>query len=651
MSINVNAQNTALTLQSPDKNLTITFQVLTEKDSQLPEGKLVYSATFKGESVIEQSALSLHFSDNELPLGQKVRITGSRTSSKEENYNLITGKTSRVHDYFNSLEFTTEESGYSGRKLTIEARAYNDALAFRYHLPIQPGSGGFQLKKEGTEFRLSKDAVTYSLLLPHFRSMYESEYIKLPISAFSNQGGVKSSFLIGLPMLLEVPGIAWMAIAEADLKNNASMYLTNPSGSWTGHWLESVISPQVENPDIIIKGSYPHKSAWRVLMIASEPGRLIESTVITSLNPESVIKDVSWIKPGKAAWDWWSGSIGRDGKRSFSTETMKYYIDFAAESGFEYMLVDAGWSAANDITKMNGRVDIPELVRYGASKNVKIWIWVHYLQLDKMMEEALAQYESWGVVGIKTDFIERDDQKGIEFYYRLAECAAKHHIMVDYHGSTVPSGIQRTYPNVLGYEAVLGMEQSKAGARDNPDHHVMLPFTRMLVGLMDYTPGGFNNATKEEFVPIMNEPMVMGTRAHHLAMYVIYDAPFQMVADRPSAYIGDPSFELIKSVPGSWDEIKVLNGVPGEYITLARRKGNDWFLGSMTNWHSRELSIPLSFLGEGKFEAKIFADAPDADLFPKKTTISTITVNSKSLLKLRLAPGGGCAVHFVPKKR
>ena len=625
--INVNAQDAPLTLSSPDNNLAITFQVLADKNSQQPDGKLVYYATFKGKSLIENSFLSLHLADNETPLGQKVHFAGAKTSSKDEYYNLITGKTSKVRNQFNSLEMILEESGNEGRKLIIEARAYNDALAFRYILPEQSKARSFQLKKESTEFRLSKDAVSYALLLPHFRSMYESEFIKLPLSGFSNQGGVKSSFLIGLPLLLDVPGIAWMAIAEADLRNNATMYLTNPSGSWTGHWLESVLAPQVENPELILTGTFPHKSPWRVLMVASDPGSLIESNVITSLNPESSVLDKSWIKPGKAAWDWWGGSVGRDGQRSFSTETMKYYIDFAAESGLEYMLVDAGWSASNDITKMNGRVDIPELVKYGSAKNVKIWIWVHYRLLDRSMEEALSQYESWGVVGIKTDFIERDDQKGIEFYYRLAESAAKHHIMVDYHGSTVPSGLQRTFPNVLGYEAVLGMEQSKAGARDNPDHHVMLPFTRMLVGLMDYTPGGFNNVTKEGFVPEMNNPMVMGTRAHHLAMYVVYDAPIQMVADRPSAYIGDASFEFIKKVPASWDEVKVLNGLPGEFITLIRRKGDVWYLGSMTNWIPREFDIPLDLAGNSNYRAIIYADAPDSDLYPKKTIISTETVS------------------------
>ncbi|MCP5112892.1 MAG: glycoside hydrolase family 97 protein, partial [bacterium] len=220
--------------------------------------------------------------------------------------------------------------------------------------------------------------------------------------------------------------------------------------------------------------------------------------------------------------------------------------------------------------------------------------------------------------------------------------------MIDYHGSTKPTGIERTWPNVVGYESVLGMEQSKAGARDNPDVHVMLPFTRMLVGQMDYTPGGFNNVTRAEFEPRMQNPMVMGTRAHHLAMYVVYEAAFQMVSDHPGAYRSQPSFQFIKDVPATWDETRVLDGQPGEFITMVRRSGDDWFLGSMTNWTPRSLEIPLSFLPAGAFTAETYADAADAGRFPKKVTIQRKTVDRSTILEADLASGGGFAVRLVP---
>jgi alpha-glucosidase len=503
----------AETLSSPDGRLVLVIETQPPASAaDSASGQLVYRVAFRGKSLVEQSALRLEL-EGQRPLGTDVRIVNTTPSSADETSHLITGKASEVRNHYNALRLDLEEPTGLRRKLTIEARAYDDGVAFRYVVPDQNTVRDFRLTKEATEFRIAKDATTYSLILPNFRSMYESEFVKLPISAFSNQGGVASKVLIGLPTLMEVPGVAWMAITEADLRGNSSMYLTNPSASWLGHWFESVLAPAEEDPDVIVKGTLPHHSAWRVLLVGDEPGRLVESNVITSLSPENEISDTSWIHAGRASWDWWNGTLGADGKPAYTTETMKYYVDFAAQSGFEYMLVDAGWSD-RDITKMNGKVDIPELVRYASTKNVKVWIWLYYGSVDAQLEEAFPLYEKWGVAGMKIDFVERDDQRGIDFYYRVAKLAAAHHLMVDFHGATKPSGLERTFPNVLGYEGVLGMEQSKAGSRDNPDHHTTLPFTRMLAGPMDYTPGSFHNVTREEFAPRMESPVTMGTRAH-----------------------------------------------------------------------------------------------------------------------------------------
>jgi alpha-glucosidase len=636
------AQSTA-TLKSPDGNLVVTFR------TPAGMGPLSYAVTFRGKPLIDDSALRLEL-EGQRPLGAEVRIARQTPSTVDETYHLVTGKASVVRDHYNALRIDLEESGENRRNLSIEARAYDDAVAFRYVVPEQRPIREFRLKKESTEFRISKDAVTYALVLPNYRTMYESEYIKLNASAFANKNGLSNRVLIGLPLLMHVPGVAWMAITEADLRDYSSMYLVNPSPDWGGHWFESQLAPG-DDPEVVVSGSLPHHSAWRVLMVGEEPGRLIESNVITSLNPESAIKDPSWIHPGLTSWDWWSGSIGADGKPAYTTETMKYYVDFAANSGFPYMLIDAGWSAPWDITKMNGKVDVPEVVRYAASKNVKVWIWLAYVDVDSQMEQAFPLYEKWGVAGLKIDFVERDDQRGINFYYRAAQTAAEHHLMLDFHGATKPTGLERTYPNVLGYEAVLGMEQSKAGMRDNPDHRLTIPFTRMLAGPMDYTPGGFDNVVESEFTARHVRPMVMGTRAQQLAMYVVYQAPFQMVSDTPKAYEDQPSFAFIQHAPASWDETRVVSGEPGEYITIARRKGNEWFLGSMTNWTPRELEIPLTFLGSGRYTAEIYADADDAAQYPKNVSIQRKTVDSSMRLSAKLAPGGGYAVRFVPERR
>ena len=636
----------AATLSSPNGQLVLTIETLSRATDPAAQ-QLVYELSFRGKPLIEPSALCLDL-EGQPPLGTNVHVVSATESSEDHIYRLVTGKASDVRDHYNALRVELVEAGGMGRKLTIEARAYDDAVAFRYLVPQQNAVDDFRLTKEATEFRIAKDATTYALVLPNFRSGYESEYLKLPISAFSNQGGVASKVLIGLPLLMKVPGVAWMAITEASLRGYSSMYLTNPSGSWTGHWFESVLAPSLEDAEVIVKGTLPHHSAWRVLMVGDEPGRLIESNVITSLNPESEIADTSWIHAGKASWDWWNGSLGPDGKRSYTTKTMKYYVDFAAKSGFRYMMLDAGWSDRNDITKMNGTVDVPELVRYARQKGVKIWVWLLATQVDRQMEEAFPLYEKWGVAGLKIDFILRDDQGGIDFYFRAAKEAAEHHLMLDFHGATKPSGLERTYPNVLSYEAVLGMENSKTGTRDNPEYHTTIPFSRMLAGPMDTTPGGFNNVTREEFTPRMESPMVMGTRAHQLAMYVVYQCAIPMVSDVPYAYDNQPSFQFIKDAPATWDETRVLNGRPGAFVTIARRSGRDWFLGSLNDWDARQLNLPLDFLGPGGYTAEIYSDAEDADQHPKHVNIERKRVSRASHLTAVLAPGGGYAVRFVP---
>jgi alpha-glucosidase len=641
----VPAQSPAL-LKSPDGRLAMAFQTVSDHQPAA-EGQLVYSVTFDGKPVIEESGLSLDL-QGEPALGKTVRITGQKPSQIDDEYTLVTGKTSHVHDRCNALSIHLDDTSPAHLSLAMEARAYNDAIAFRYIVPQQSEIREFRLVKENTEFRLAKDATTYALVLPHFRTMYEANFLKLNASAFGTSNGLSRKVLIGLPLLMELPGVAWMAITEANLRGNASMYLVNPGREWNGYEFVSEIAPG-DDPEVAVTGTLPHATAWRVLMLADRPGRLIESNVITNLNPPSAIKDTSWIHAGLTAWNWWSGSLGPDGKPAFTTKNMEYYVDFAAESGFPYMLIDAGWSKPGDITQMNGRVNVPEVVQYAAAKNVKVWIWLSYRETDAQMEEAFPLYERWGVAGLKIDFVERDDQRGIDFYYRAAEEAAKHHLMLDFHGATKPTGLERTYPNVLGYEGVMGMEYNKAGMRDTPEHRATLPFTRMLAGPMDYTPGGFDNVPRDAFVARNIHPMVMGTRAQQLALYVIYQAPFQMVSDSPKAYEDQPAFAFIEHAPATWDETRVLEGAPGEYIAMARREGNDWFLGSITNWTPRELRLPLSFLGEGQYHAYIYADADDAGLYPKNMSIRQQTVTRATTLDIKMASGGGFAARFVPE--
>jgi alpha-glucosidase len=643
------AQSAPPQLSSPDQQLVMRFATNPAGAASGADGKLVYSATFHGKPILEDSALALELRDQPA-LGSDVHIVDSKPGSATDDYTLSNQKVSKVHDAYNSLVIHVEESRASHRTMSIEARAYNGGFAFRYLLPQQDGIQQLQLTKEDTEFRLATDATDWLLALPNYRSSYESEYVQLPTSALSNQGGVSSHFLIGLPLLIHEPGVAWMDIVEADLEGSTSMYVTNPSGNWAGHWFSALLSPRHDHPEIAVEGTLPWHSAWRVLEVADDPGRLVESTLQYDLSPPSRVTDTSWIHSGKSSWNWWVNDVDKNGKPSFTTDNMKYYVDFAAQSGFPYMMLDAGWSAGRDITHMNGKIDVPELVRYAATKNVKVWIWCYSESVAQQMQEAFPLFEKWGVAGVKIDFINRDDQQGIQWYYDVAKLAAEDHLMIDFHGTRTPWGLERTYPNVLSYEGVLGMENNKVGRRDSPVDRSVFPFTRLLAGPMDYTPGGFNNATEDGFVPQNSSPMVMGTRAQQLALYVIFQTPLQMVSDSPQSYAGEAAFQFIKDVPVSWDATHVLNGRPGEFVTIARSHGDDWYLGSMTNWTPRTLDMPLSFLGPGTYTAEIYADGSDAATQPKHVTIRRQEVKATQSLTLHLAPGGGCAIRFIPRK-
>jgi len=657
------SQEKDIVLSSPDGLLSITFRTIENRpntgsnfenrrqggEANMPATeRLVYEVKYKGNQVMSPSAMGLELESGRV-LGENVKITAHRFTEGVDDYKLITGRTASVYEKYNAVILDIDEDRFGARKMNIEARAYNDAVAFRYLIPKQPQLIEYRLKSEKTEYRLAKDAIAYALVLPNFRSGYESEFHKVPVSGLSNQGGVASYYLIGMPLLLDIYGVGWVAITESDLEGNAATYLRNPSGSWTGHWFESVVAPSLIDQEMAVTGPLPHKTAWRIIMVDSEPTHFMMSNTLTNLNPECRITNTSWIKTGKSSWDWWNGSLNKEGERSYTTETMKYYVDFAAESGLEFMTIDAGWSGG-DITVCRDNVNVPEVVAYAKTKGVGVFIWVGGANVWRLMDEAFPLYEKWGVAGLKIDFILRDDQPGIDFYYRVAEKAAKHKLMVDFHGCTKPWGLQRTYPNVVGYEATLGMENSLVGVRDNPVNRLVTPFTRMIGGLLDYTPGAFENVTREEFVGRNSKPMVVGTRAHHLAIYAVFESPYHMVSDWPERYKNDPSFEWIKKIPSSWDKSLALNGYPGEYLTVARKKGDDWYLGAMTDWTPREFEIPLSFLEDGNYIAEIYADAPDADKFPKKINIKTLKVTPKSKFKISMVSGGGMAVHFKKVK-
>jgi alpha-glucosidase len=663
------AQTGQVALKSPNGDLEIDIATVRGQAVQEAGGQLAYRVTFRGKTVLDWSNLGLEMEGNSV-LGAAVHIVSSQPSSQDQTWNPVAGKANPIRDHYNAVTVQTVETAAGGRRLAIEARAFDDGVAFRYDAPAQPSAQELRISNEATTFRFDKDATTWPLILRDFQTSSEDDYHELTVSALHTE------YLIALPLLVEVPGVAWVGLTEADIDDWAGLFVhTSAAGILTARLAPRVedrnaphipwpIDPKTEPSMISVVRQAPANSPWRVLMIADDPGRLVESNMVVNLNPPSAIADTSWIKPGKTSWDWWSGSLakGVSFRPGMNTDTMKYYIDFSSRNGFPYMLIDAGWAGrmagggrgANgsgaDLTKTSANIDMPALLAYAKTKNVRLWLWANWSDIDRQADEAFALFEKWGIAGVKIDFMDRADQWMANWYQQIARKGADHHLLLDYHGAFKPDGLRRTYPNVLTREGVMGAEYNKWSARETPVHNTTLPFTRMLAGPMDYTPGGFENATKDEFVARNSNPMVMGTRAHQTALFVVFESPFQMVADYPGAYDGQKELEFLKEVPTTWDETRVIDGRPARFITIARRSGRDWYVGSITNWDPRELDLPLRFLGAGSYNAEIYADGPNAATQAKDSVLEKRSVTSTTVLKLKLAPGGGAAIRLVPAR-
>ncbi len=631
-------------LRSPGGGVEVAFM--------LNAGAPAYAVIYKGRTVVTWSALGLDLKQGG-PLSKGMESEGFTRAAHDSTYALVAGKASRARDRYNELTVSLRERAGARRRLRIVFRAYDDGAAFRYVVPVQAGLERLDVIEERSEFRFPEDYRCWAMQLRTFHSNYEKEFDPTSV------GRIKPGAITGLPLTIQKEGGPTLAIAEAGLKDYAGMYLQGVEGATNA--LVSRLSPHSNGDGLAVSGRAPLASPWRVLMLGDEPGRLIESTLILSLSDPPAFRDTSWIRPGKAAWDWWSGQLAEGVPNpGMNDATMKHYIDFAAEFGLEYMLVDAGWYAAKaygddadlkaDITKTVPEIDLPALVAYGRGRGVGLILWLHWMPARDQMDRAFPFYERLGVKGVKIDFMDRDDQEMVAFYQRVLRKAAEHHLVVDLHGAYKPTGLARTYPNYLTQEGVLGAEYNKWSARVTATHNVTLPFTRMLAGPMDYTPGAFGNVTPAEFKPRDKGPTVMTTRAQQLAMYVVYESPLQMVADSPGAYRGQPGAAFLKEVPTSWDETRVLEGVIGESIVVARRRGREWFIGAMTNERPREVRAPLDFLDRGAYTLEAFADGPDAASEPTRLSVSTGRVRAGESLTLRLAPSGGYAARLRPAR-
>ncbi|QAY76642.1 glycoside hydrolase family 97 protein [Sphingosinicella sp. BN140058] len=632
-----------LRLASPNGRVEIVVGISAQRQP-------TYAVSFDGKPVIAPSGLGLDLvKGGRLSYG--LSVTGSTRQSVDRRYTLFAGKARDVQERFNELSVDLRENdpGAAGRTLRIVFRAYDDGAAFRYVLPVQAQTAGTDIAGEMTRFDFPSDYQCWGLNLGKFGSSHEGEFD--PVRASS----LREHNLYDAPLVCSTgDGGTSFALAEADLKHYAGMYLQGRGDGGLGAQIK--LSPRLDDPLVAVRTRIGSEtlSPWRVVMLADAPAKLLQSNLIASLNPDPDF-DTAWIKPGKSAWDWWNGPTVAGVKTAGTNdETVKRFIDFAASSGLQYMLIDEGWYMGAgggglvrpgvDVTKSIPEINLPELVDYGRKRGVGLWLWLNWKALDAQMDEALALYEKLGIKGIKVDFMDRDDQAMVDWYHRLLRRAADHKLMVNLHGAYHPTGLARTYPHYLTQEGVMGAEYNKWSRRVTARHNVTLAFTRQLLGPMDYTPGGFRNLRPEDFTIQNAPPNVQTTRGHGLAMYVVYESPFSVVADTPDAYRGEAGVDFLSDVPVSWDETRAIAGAIGDYVVVARRKDRDWYVGAMTNESGRDVTLPLDFLGDGKFALTSWTDgeAPTA----LKVTRTAIGRGARQPLTLRLAPSGGAALRF-----
>ncbi len=636
-SLKIEAQ--IFSLKSPDNSIEVSIII---------ENDIHYSIKLNGQSILDYSRISLHL-EKEGELGKLPVLKETiRDESRQILRPVVAVKSSEVLSHYKSVEFVFK------KKFSIEFRAFNEGVAYRFKTNFNKD---IKVKTEEAGFSFSDDFRTYFPEETSFHSHNERYYKNYKISE------IKDEQFCSLPMLVEANDGAKVVITETDLEDYPGMWLKPSDGLYelTGIFPaypkklkqendRSVKVIERENFLAITKGT--RTFPWRVVAIAKTDAELITNQLTYILAKPLQIEDPSWIKPGKVAWDWWNFNniYGVDFEAGVNTKTYKYYIDFAARFGIEYIIMDEGWYELGDLTKIVPEIDMEEITAYAKSKNVGVILWVVWKTLDDQLEETLAQFDKWGIKGIKVDFMQRDDQWMVNYYAKIARIAAAHKLLVDFHGSYKPSGLRRAYPNVLTREGVKGLEQNKWADTQTPTHNLTIPFIRMLAGPMDYTPGAMINAQPKNFDISWNRPMSMGTRCHQIAMYVIYESPLQMLADNPSNYIKEEeTTRFIAKIPTVWDETKVLKATIGEVIAIARRKGNNWYIGAMTNNEARKFEIDLSFLNEGKYQMQVFRDGPNAHRYASDYRTIIRTVMKQDRLNLELAPGGGWVAIISPE--
>ena len=642
-------------LASPDGRIRLAIEVPGPGSNAVPR----WSASFRGMLVLANCALGLQtVADGELLAGARPIRTESQ--SVNQTVTVPFGRAEHAADRYHETRYTLRAPDHGPVDVVI--RCYDDAIALRYELPSVPGKvAPTVIADEATSFRLEGNPRVFLQQLENYTTSHEHNVVSMQYRDIPAEG------LLDLPVTFLYEDGTYMAITEAALRRYAGMALARPTSDDTVPRLVSRLTPRPDGTKVV--GGRPLRTPWRVVLIADRPGALLESETLFCLNEPPVIGDLSWLRPGKITFPWWNGDVydGHPGEPILSFQMAKRYIDFCAANGIAahsltstegsttpwYRQSKSGVEPGSDtdVTRARDGFDLPAIRRYAESRGVRLWTWVHQRALRGRVEEAFAAFERMGWSGVMVDFFDHDDQESVELAESILASAARHHILVHLHGVWKPTGLERTYPNLMNHEAVLNLEYLKWSDRCTPEHNLMMAFTRLIAGPMDYHLGGFRAVPRTGFKPRWVAPNVLGTRGHHLAMYVCFDNPTPMVADYPTAYEGQPGFEFVRRVPTWWDETRVLDGKAGELLVTARRKGDRWYVGAMSARRPREVAVPLSFLPEGRFTATVWRDAAEADADPNALTTETRDVSAGDVVRIRVALDGGFVAELAPARR
>jgi len=635
-----------------------------EESVASPDGRVVvvvndsdglrYRVTLDGAPVLADSALGLDF-EGGVSLGRRAAITAAVRSEHDSSWQNDFGQRRTVRDHYRELKLELKEHADSPGRLNLIVRAYDNGMALRYEIPVQPGLENYVVTNERTEFIFPADLTCWA---GGYSDCAENQYPESRLSQLT--ANVARPHV--LPLLVKLPQ-GYAAIAESDLLDWAGMFVTGAGPRADGSLRPGARTALASRKDghALVVGRDRRLSPWRVIILARQASELVANELVATLATPSQIADTSWIKPGITAWDvWWTGinPTQPDYKGLNSrgdTRSHKEYIDFAAEMGFPYQLIDWYWyepmnNPKADLTKPAAHVDIPGLIAYARERNVRLLLWLDSHDVERQgFEKVFSQIAAWGFAGVKIDFMNHDGQETVKWYNDVLAAASRHHLLVDLHGAYKPTGLARTWPNFITQEGVLGNEYNKI----RPDlcttlHTITLPFTRGLLGPMDFTPGGFLNRTAAEF-KITQPAQVIGTRARQLAETVVYFSPQLCLCDSPANYRGQPGVEFFRGLPTVWDDTVVLAAEVAQHVVIARRSGSRWYLAAMNGDAPLTLKVPLKFLGAGAWTLRAFADTPESGPQPEKISDATRDVSAADALELTLAPAGGYAASLSPR--